>query len=361
MQVVLSNEQALNCIISRDKNNSLYNYYIRTMLETMADDSTLKAVKTYNIDLISIFNIKSRSMIFYREKKPHLFTAEKILFSAFSGKPISFFKICADTDRYFGNPEIVFLVPDKNTLDNKLLKKIKRLIKPNKRAPKLNLTKLEKYKEKLNESFISSMVAAGKKDYAFIKKYNEELFNTHIKINDIMLTHNQVNDIFLSQFDILDLSDLEERSAFIALYGIIRGYFSIVDIFSIDGIFSFSENRNMDNKKRKAAMEVIMIFLKGEKELIFLVENIGAQIYEIKPPKLDIDDLGLIKQNYTLYAGIHMIGKLYLKLNVEDNYIKKYAERLLDFSLYHQFYEETNKDKKDYLKQKIYRLEADFM
>ncbi|MCL2087312.1 MAG: hypothetical protein FWH05_06945 [Oscillospiraceae bacterium] len=307
-------------------------------LESLVEPWTLEMVKVYNIELLSIFSIKSKSMLYYKEKKLDCYSIDFLFEKWLKGKPISYFKA---HDFHFGVARESFLNSKGNVLSVP--------IKPRKRK--------NKYLNQINHNFVTASVEQGEKDYAFIRRYSREMFNNHIKTDNRPLTPTQVDEVYAARHTAFAHDEM--RTAFIALYGVSMQYFAINDVYTIDGVFDFSaQNRLLDEQKQRAGAEVFAYFQKGGEVLNEFIKTVTDSIFAVKPPPLDIDDPGLIKKNYPIYRGLSFIGQACLSTNIENKKARNYAEKLSDFSLYHSYYNETNRAVKKRLRLKIEKKET---
>lgn len=140
------------------------------------------------------------------------------------------------------------------------------------------------------------------KDMRFISRFNEETFFRGLS-----------EQSFASP--LIDLSDKQVRTGFAALYAMTYYGLSDSDLFTVDGVFGFTDMgvRSKDDIRQQAAAAIAAKLSRNDSsELAEMAEKMGASLLELPLPPVDPDDPITLAKNAPFYAGCALMGNAYL-------------------------------------------------
>jgi len=185
------------------------------------------------------------------------------------------------------------------------------------RSFKKRLAALNRRLLAVNAVIIRKVFSEAKRNAEFVARFNAELFFKNVYYNDIRLTADELFRFYGTDpyYKKINLSADRDKQPFIAMYAIAFCECSAEDVFTVDGIFSPQPQRRIDNAKKKASNEVFGLIFRGDKaEINEVLEGIGAALINIAPPPVDLADPGLLARNYTLYAALAEIGRVFAEV-----------------------------------------------
>jgi hypothetical protein len=227
---------------------------------------------------------------------------------------------------------------------------------------KIHLRKISGFLAEMNREAMKNLLTSAKRDFDFISHFNSEMFHHNLTAKGLNFCKETVIGIYEEEkyTKIIDLSDPRERMGFISLYAIAFHGLSLSNLYSVDGIFTLQENREEDDKKRRAGQEVFeLVFGENREGILTAALKMAAALKKLPLPEVSISLTSFIKKNFTLYCGIGDIGRAFSRLILNDEKSLesgiKTAKRLSYYRVLEKYYHELETGKKDLDKSEIYK------
>lgn len=184
-----------------------------------------------------------------------------------------------------------------------------------------------------------------------IDKYNYRRFSTNLHFNNRPASVEQIEQILTENKGkcLADLSNPKTRINFSILYAITYGDFTLKDLYSKNTVF---DTTSFDKEKDLAilASRLIDIIYNGNGvEIANMFINMITYFSQTPMPEVDMDDLGMVMDNYSLYYATAVLAtvcenvfkdngmngnlRLYLKKHTLENYWN-YMDRLMMMKRY---------------------------
>ena len=166
----------------------------------------------------------------------------------------------------------------------------------------------------LNNTQMRRFMESAKKNAEFIERFNSELFFKHCFYKGTRISPAELSKFYQTSpyFHTINLSTPADRQPFIALYAMAFYGCTAEDIFSIDGIFSMQPERFADNAKKTAANSVFNLLLRDDRtEMEAAIVQMGSALIAIQPPRVVLSEMHILAKNYTMFAGLSEIGRVY--------------------------------------------------
>ncbi|GHV48109.1 hypothetical protein FACS189499_06870 [Clostridia bacterium] len=369
MHVILSSPELLPVFLSAPKklsgsdNVTTALFYAGKVLAQIIGGESLSVLEKLGIDCFDTLFVGKKPMtLFFKKALPsEISTLRLLLLMNFivRGKKIYIIRINANKKgRYdFSQPEQVILDVSDTTMDVPQLKSIvKRMGKSNKKVSS-DFFIYQKHVKKIssslfytNRELFRNVILSARKEYGFVIHYINEKCCRGIVIQDgRTLRKEEIAETYRSEHfvKVLNLSAMNDRNAFIALYAATFLGVQLWDIYSVDGIFSFtSDSRKLDEQLTLAGKEVFTLLFNCDRKEIFsvtakmgaVIETLYQTLQQTHPNfTIDIDDFIAVKQNYSLYRGLSDIGKMYsaqiLPETISSEIIGQKAKKLSKLSI----------------------------
>jgi hypothetical protein len=185
------------------------------------------------------------------------------------------------------------------------------------RLPRKFKKEIELIEKKLliiNNSHIKRLMQTSKKNAEFIERFNSELFFKHSFFQGRRITTPELFDFYETHpyYQTINLSADVDKAPFIALYAMTFYACSCEDLFTVDGIFSMQPERHADNAKKTAGNAVFNLILRDNKEeMEQVLSQMRETLVKIPPLRVDVAEPQLLAKNYTLFAGLAEIGRVF--------------------------------------------------
>ncbi|MCL1823451.1 MAG: hypothetical protein FWG44_04540, partial [Oscillospiraceae bacterium] len=385
MKIALKNNQLLLKVLSMknppDNDCLLYAQNVEAEIIT---PETLRLISRYNVEKYELILIDAKPLSAFKTDEKSLILLKAVL----KGKRIYFSRLYMDGDSFaFSSPEqITFEI--ENPENSKLQRINKRLHKKQKITSfsKAHKQKIEGYLEQINREVITGLINAVKRDLDFILHFNAEMFHHNLSAKGLSFTKDTVAGIYEDEryTKIIDLSDSRERMGFISLYAIAFFGLSLNDLYSVDGIFTFTididnnvnntkpadtARREADDKKRRAGQAVFeLIFNENREETEKCVLVMAKTLMKLPLPEINISVNSFIKKNYGLYCGLGDIGRAFSRViigstdKIFDEAVKT-ARRISYYSLLERLFDEmllSNQGNEKSTETELYKRASDF-
>lgn len=221
-----------------------------------------------------------------------------------AGDTIFFLKLTKINNRYVIAPPVQIKVQlEGSTLGlEKIAAKIKRSADSQRPHPLLKL-QLSKKREDISIQLGAAIMKTSLKESAFVTRFNEETFFKNVPMKP--LTSGRLN-----------LNSKSTLCAFAALYAMTYYNLSFRDIYTVDEVFSFSENniRGKDSAKNAAALKLSEEMEKADDtQLNLTLIEMGETLTNIEPPDIDVKNFIVLAENYLFYTAAADIGEAFLK------------------------------------------------
>jgi hypothetical protein len=204
---------------------------------------------------------------------------------------------------------------------------------------KKNIAQLERKLLASNNTQTRKLMASAKKNADFVERFNSELFFKHSFYKGQRLNAKEVLGFYGTDpyNKIVNLSGEKDKMPFIALYAMTFYACTCEDLFTVDGIFSMQPERHSDNAKKTAGNGVFNLILRGNPdEIKQVVLDMGQTLIKIPPLRVNLADAAMLAKNYTLFAGVSEMARIYMKsaqaAALNDFAAAKAAEDLLKYS-----------------------------
>ncbi len=357
MKIIISDTEMLNNW--RNKKSVIYknrdfNFlkYAETVCKELIGEESIQILDKLGIDKFETIFVGGKPFNYYSRhiSRKKISSANKnelqnifLVYLVLKNKSIFVSRLIKDEDFYkFMPPELVhFELPD-NFKKKKLgLGEYKN----NKRIDR-QIHKISSYLFDYNLKAIKNNILSAENDFNFILKFNTEMFYNNIIYKNNAISSETVISLYENKkyTHILDLSIESERNAFISLYGIAFKELTLLDFYSIDGIFSLQPDREKDTRKQISSQEVLNLIISDDKDEINKVVQIMAKaLINLPLPYVNLSDYKSIKRNFSLYIGISNIGQAFSRIILgevsdEINTAIQISQKLIKYADIIEFY-----------------------
>ena len=169
-----------------------------------------------------------------------------------------------------------------------------------------------------------------------IDKYNYRRFGSNLKINNRPSSIEEITSVFSRSSDTIltDLSNPKIRVIYSVLYSIAYGGFTLSDIYSKNTVF---EMESFDKEKRlgELAGEFINIVYNGNRiEIVNVFIDMILAFVSSEMPDVNMNDLGSVMDNYSLYYAAASIASVCEKIYSYDGFNSDMKEYLKKHTFY---------------------------
>jgi hypothetical protein len=183
--------------------------------------------------------------------------------------------------------------------------------------------------EPVDLSALVQAVQVAQNSLAFIRKFNSEMFFQHLSLNGTKLNRDTAEGMYGGDrfYDIADLRDKDRRYYFLCLYAVAHKHLSLRDVFTLDGVFSFQQNRSTDEAKRLAGAEVFALFAGHDRKEIARAIAVMGECFVALPPLQPQYKAEYVKEYYTVADGYAGMGEALARLPFVPDSVRRAARK----------------------------------
>lgn len=299
----------------------------------------LEQLATLKIDILStLFAGKKSVRALYEKIYPDTFnriTYDKyakrfIISQLLSGEELYLCRLQKDGEFFsLGNPERIICryIPDNSLEQQKIAKKLEKLSKKNKPKFLLNAVQrgIEAETKAAKLSIISGYMKEAANDRRFVARFNEEKFYSGINVDGSVMNVHEVEFVFKNKMfnRYINIAEKPVRMALSGLYCLAFHGLTLEEIYTVGKIFTLDIDRREEKLKKQSGTEFLTLLYRQDLDNIAQAfAKMLEALMSLKLPVVDLSDINILRQNYTVYAAVANMGAAVIKSTKNMNEIE---------------------------------------